>query len=86
MSCPSLGRWQVGTGRCLFSLDFTEAQYQEVTAKLVAAGKKMQADGWWWTGGEGGQPATVTAGAIKSRMGKEIVQSLVGIRKATANT
>jgi glutamate-1-semialdehyde 2,1-aminomutase len=37
----------VGTGRCLFSLDFTDAQYAQVTAALLAAGGKMQADGWW---------------------------------------
>jgi glutamate-1-semialdehyde 2,1-aminomutase len=74
----------VGTGRCLFSLDFTPAQYKQVTTAILAAGKRMQADGWWWTGEEGAAPV-VTAGAISKRMGTEVGAALVGLRSATAN-
>jgi len=72
----------VGTGRCLFSLDFTDAQFQQVTRALLAAGKAMQEDGWWWVGEEGAAPA-VTAKSISSRMGFEVVSALVGLRKST---
>src|SRR5262245_55835885 len=39
----------VGTGRCLASMDFQEAEYEALGEKLVAAATKMQADGWWLT-------------------------------------
>ncbi|KAH8052548.1 N2-acetyl-L-ornithine:2-oxoglutarate 5-aminotransferase [Aureococcus anophagefferens] len=37
----------VGTGRCLFSLDFTLAQYDAVKTALLNAAKQMRTDGWW---------------------------------------
>ena len=37
----------VGTGRCLGTMDFTEKDYTALQAKLVAAARAMQADGWW---------------------------------------
>ena len=37
----------VGTGRCLFSLDFTEEQYAFTQQALLRAGRRMRADGWW---------------------------------------
>jgi len=37
----------VGTGRCMSSLDFTDGDYAEVQAKIIAAGQKMKSDGWW---------------------------------------
>lgn len=42
-------RW-IGTGRCLFSLDFKDADYAAVQQKLLAAAAKMSAAGWWWEG------------------------------------
>jgi glutamate-1-semialdehyde 2,1-aminomutase len=37
----------VGTGRCLGTMDFTEKDYETLRVKLVDAGRRMQADGWW---------------------------------------
>jgi len=39
----------VGTGRMIFSLNFSDADFEEVTRRFVAAGQAMQQDGWWWT-------------------------------------
>jgi glutamate-1-semialdehyde 2,1-aminomutase len=38
----------IGTGRLIFSLDYTEADFVAVADRFVAAAKAMQADGWWW--------------------------------------
>jgi glutamate-1-semialdehyde 2,1-aminomutase len=39
----------VGTGRLIFSLNYTEADFNEVAERLIAAAKAMQRDGWWWS-------------------------------------
>ena len=38
----------VGTGRLIFSHNFTDADFETVCQRFVAAGQAMQADGWWW--------------------------------------
>jgi glutamate-1-semialdehyde 2,1-aminomutase len=39
----------VGTGRCLTSMDFEEADYQFLTDAMVASAQAMKRDGWWLT-------------------------------------
>jgi glutamate-1-semialdehyde 2,1-aminomutase len=41
----------VGTGRLIFSLNFTDQDFQAVAERFVQACTAMQADGWWWNGG-----------------------------------
>jgi glutamate-1-semialdehyde 2,1-aminomutase len=69
----------VGTGRCLFSLDYTPAQYEQTKQALLSAGRRMKEDGWWWDGSAPGE-TSVTAGGIKSRMGKELFMAFFGLR------
>ena len=38
----------VGTGRLIFSLNYSDADFDEVLNRFVAAAQAMQADGWWW--------------------------------------
>lgn len=38
----------VGTGRLVFSLNYTAADFEAVCRRFVAAAAAMQADGWWW--------------------------------------
>lgn len=38
----------VGTGRLIFSLNYTDADFAEVAKRFVAAAQKMKQDGWWW--------------------------------------
>ncbi len=39
----------VGTGRLIFSLDYTEANFEAVAERFIAAAAAMQRDGWWWS-------------------------------------
>jgi glutamate-1-semialdehyde 2,1-aminomutase len=57
----------VGTGRLIFSLNYTEADFEAVADRFVAAAKAMQRDGWWWI-----NPA-LTNKLIKRRILKEMI-------------
>ena len=39
----------IGTGRLIFSLNYTDADFAAVADKFVAACQAMQRDGWWWS-------------------------------------
>lgn len=39
----------VGTGRLIFSLNYTDANFAAVSTKFVQAARKMALDGWWWS-------------------------------------
>jgi glutamate-1-semialdehyde 2,1-aminomutase len=41
----------VGTGRLIFSLNYSDADFAEVAKRFVAAAAKMKEDGWWWNDG-----------------------------------
>lgn len=62
----------VGTGRFIFSLNYTDADFAEVTKRFVAAAEKMKQDAWWWTDG------SLTNKAIKRRVMKEMVGAAFG--------
>jgi glutamate-1-semialdehyde 2,1-aminomutase len=56
-----------GTGRIIFSLNYTDADFEAVTNRYVAAGKAMQQDGWWWS-----DPLT-TNKSIKRHIQREMI-------------
>ena len=39
----------VGTGRLIFSLNYTDADFAAVADRFVAAAQAMQRDSWWWS-------------------------------------
>jgi glutamate-1-semialdehyde 2,1-aminomutase len=59
----------VGTGRLIFSLNYTPADFAEVAERIVGAARAMQRDQWWWA-----EPAT-TNRSLRRRVLKEILQA-----------
>ncbi len=59
----------VGTGRLIFSLNYTAAEFAQVADLIVSAARAMQADGWWWA-----DPA-LTNKSIKRRVFREMLQA-----------
>jgi glutamate-1-semialdehyde 2,1-aminomutase len=69
----------VGTGRLIFSLNYTQADFDAVADRFVAAARAMYEDGWWWS-----SPA-VTNRSIRRQVLREIVaQRLFPSRKQPA--
>ncbi len=62
----------VGTGRLIFSLNYTDADFAEVAKRFVAAAEKMKADGWWW------HDASLTNKTIRRQILKEMLASRFG--------
>ncbi len=60
----------VGTGRLIFSLDYTDADFEAVADRFVAAARSMQQEGWWWS------DAAVTNPSIKRRILREMIAHL----------
>jgi glutamate-1-semialdehyde 2,1-aminomutase len=61
----------VGTGRLIFSLNFTQADFEQVLERFVQAGHQMKRDGWWWSA------PGVTNKAIRRRVLKEVMGQLL---------
>jgi glutamate-1-semialdehyde 2,1-aminomutase len=59
----------VGTGRLIFSLNYTAADFAEVADRIVCAARAMRQDQWWWA-----EPAT-TNKSLRRRVLKEILQA-----------
>jgi glutamate-1-semialdehyde 2,1-aminomutase len=59
----------VGTGRFIFSLNFTDADFAEVEHRFVAAAERTKRDGWWW------HPPALTNKAIRRQILKEMLAS-----------
>jgi len=59
----------VGTGRLIFSLNYTAADFAAVADRIVAAAGEMQRDGWWWA------PPELTNKSIRRRLLKEMLQA-----------
>jgi glutamate-1-semialdehyde 2,1-aminomutase len=66
----------IGTGRLIFSLNYTEADFGAVADRFVAAAKAMQQDGWWWA-----DPA-VTNKTIRRKILREILSHRLSRNRA----
>jgi glutamate-1-semialdehyde 2,1-aminomutase len=61
----------VGTGRLIFSLNYSAADFAAVADRFVSAAMSMQRDGWWWLAPQ------LTNKSIRRRVLKEMIQARV---------
>jgi len=64
----------VGTGRLIFSHNFSDDDFRAVSSRIQSAARRMNADGWWWR-----DPA-LTNRRIRSRIAREMVGALTRVR------
>ena len=57
----------IGTGRVIFSLDYSDADFRAIADRFVAAASAMKRDGWWW------RDAAATNRSIRRAVLKEII-------------
>jgi glutamate-1-semialdehyde 2,1-aminomutase len=65
----------VGSGRFIFSHDFTDEDCAELRERFVAAAEAMREDGWWWSS------PTLTEKSIGRRVLKEMLAARLGFRQ-----
>merc|ERR1719453_2754648 len=63
----------VGTGRCLFALDWTEANYEELLKRMLNACAMMEKGGWWV------EPKVNVKRAVRFEFVVAIAKSLLGL-------
>jgi glutamate-1-semialdehyde 2,1-aminomutase len=73
----------IGTGRLIFSLNYTAGDFEEVARRFVAAGDAMTRDGWFWQ-----SDAAASKLSIKRQVLNELLHHglsrLIGSRRSPA--
>jgi glutamate-1-semialdehyde 2,1-aminomutase len=59
----------VGSGRIVFSLNYTQEDFDRVSRSFIRAAENMQRDGWWWSS------PTLTNKSIKRRILRELLMA-----------
>jgi hypothetical protein len=62
----------IGTGRIIFSLNYTEHDFEVVANRFVAAARAMNGGGWWWVDASPHKPP------IKRQILREMIGHLLG--------
>jgi glutamate-1-semialdehyde 2,1-aminomutase len=62
----------VGTGRLIFSLNYGEAEFDEVVARFTRACERMAANGWWW------HAADATDKSVRRGILRELIAKRLG--------
>lgn len=68
----------VGTGRLIFSLNYSDADFEAVADRFVAAARTMKQDGFWW------QSPGLTNRSIRRQVLKEMLAATSAKRAAPA--
>jgi len=68
----------VGSGRFIFSLNYTDDDFATVCEKIVSAAQAMHGDGWWW------QSPTLTDKSIRRQVLRETLAQWIGYPRQPA--
>ena len=71
----------IGTGRLIFSLNFSDADFEAVVERFIAAAEAMRRDGWWETGALG-TDKTIKRRILREMLGHVVAPLLPGRRPA----
>ncbi len=71
MRAEGLALSWVGTGRLIFSLNYSEEDFASVADRFVAAARKMNADGWWWAHPEASNKS-IRRGILKEMIARRL--------------
>lgn len=63
-----------GTGRLVFSHDYTDHEVAEVADRMLRAAEEMAHDGWWW------HADGATSGTVRRQVLREILRARLGRR------
>jgi glutamate-1-semialdehyde 2,1-aminomutase len=63
----------VGTGRLIFPLNYSAADFAEVARRFIAAAEAMARDGWWWAA-----PAVARRATIRRQILYEMLRHSLG--------
>ncbi|WP_197473637.1 hypothetical protein, partial [Oleiphilus sp. HI0066] len=69
----------IGTGRFIFSHNYSDEEFETVIKRMVAAGIAMQHAGWWW------QAPALTNKSIKRDVLRELVKTKLSAKSKLAN-
>jgi glutamate-1-semialdehyde 2,1-aminomutase len=64
----------IGSGRLIFSLNYSDADFVAVADRFVAAAVEMEQDGWWWI------PPAASNKAVKRSLLREMISHRFGRR------
>jgi len=67
----------VGSGRMIFNLAWTDADFEEMAQRFVVAAQAMQADGWFWR--DESLSAQFSAKAIRRRLLVQVLRTKLGL-------
>jgi glutamate-1-semialdehyde 2,1-aminomutase len=67
----------IGTGRLIFSLNYSDADFAAVADRFIAAASAMQQDGWWWR-----DPAANNRAIRRAVLGEIIAHHVSSLRGA----
>jgi glutamate-1-semialdehyde 2,1-aminomutase len=65
----------VGTGRFIFSLNYSAEDFEAVAERFIAAAQAMENDAWWW------EAPGLSNKAIKRGILREMLAQRLGSRK-----
>ena len=64
----------IGTGRFIFSHNYSDEDYRDVADRIISAAASMKYDGWWW------QSPALTNKSIQKQFFREMVKTRLGMQ------